>query len=134
MLHRLIFASDAVGSATRSTLSIAQILGVSDRNNRRDRLCSAVVFHEGGILQAVEGARADIDRLMGRLAKDGRHERIRILSDLPIPARFLAEPMAFCDPPADEIDSLLAGRSLTALQAEEAQSLLCRCITLRAAA
>ena len=38
MLHRVIYASEAVGTMGASTLSIAQILGVSEPNNRRDHL------------------------------------------------------------------------------------------------
>src|SRR5690606_20174683 len=38
VLHRVIYASEAVGATGASTLSVAQILGVSERNNRRDHL------------------------------------------------------------------------------------------------
>ncbi|WP_332693668.1 BLUF domain-containing protein, partial [Devosia sp.] len=67
MLHRVIYASEAVGATGATTLSIAQILGVSERNNRRDHLTSCVMFHQGHILQAIEGGRADVDRLIRRL-------------------------------------------------------------------
>ena len=99
MLHRVIYSSESVGATGASTLSIAQILGVSERNNRRDHLTSCVMFHQGHILQAVEGGRADIDRLLRRLLADPRHTGVKILSDMPIPARRLDEPMGLCADP-----------------------------------
>lgn len=99
MLYRLIYVSEAVGSTGVSTLSIAQILGIADRNNRRDRITSGVLFHDGWCLQAMEGARVDIDRLMGRLREDRRHKNIRVLIDKPIAQRRFCEPMSLADDP-----------------------------------
>ena len=106
MLHRLIYASEAVGATGATTLSIAQILGVSERNNRRDHLTSCVMFHQGHILQAIEGGRADLDRLIRRLLEDRRHSGLRILIDTPITARRLDEPMGLCADPAALLDRL----------------------------
>lgn len=127
MLYRVIFVSDAVGPTGTTTLSIAQILGVSERNNRRDDLCSAMLFHGGKILQAVEGARADIDRLMRRISGDPRHNNLRILSDGPIDSRRITGPMALCAVPASEVSRRLGQRDLTQLTAEEARTLLEAC-------
>lgn len=99
MLNRVIYASQAVGSTGTSTLSIAQILGVSARNNRRDDISGCVMFHRGHILQALEGRRADLDRLIRRLLADPRHTGFRILSDMPIPFRRLVEPLDLCGDP-----------------------------------
>ena len=106
MLHRVIYASEAVGATGATTLSIAQILGVSERNNRRDHLTSCVMFHQGHILQAIEGGRADLDRLIRRLLEDRRHSGLRILIDTPITARRLDEPMGLCADPAALLDRL----------------------------
>lgn len=99
MLHRVIYASEAVGATGVSTLSIAQILGHAEGNNRRDHITSCVMFHQGHILQAIEGSRVDIDRLMRRLLTDPRHSGLRILIDTPIAARALHEPMGLCGDP-----------------------------------
>lgn len=99
MLHRVIYASEAVGATGTSTLSVAQILGVSEANNRRGHLTSCVMFHRGHILQAIEGSRTDIDRLMRRLLEDPRHRGLRVLVDQPIRARMLTEPMGLCGDP-----------------------------------
>ncbi|HZW15539.1 MAG TPA: BLUF domain-containing protein [Brevundimonas sp.] len=106
MLHRVIYASEAVGATGATTLSIAQILGVSERNNRRDHLTSCVMFHQGHILQAIEGGRADVDRLIRRLLDDPRHTGLRILSDAPIHARRIDEPMGLCADPAALLERL----------------------------
>ena len=106
MLHRLIYASEAVGATGATTLSIAPILGVSERNNRRDHLTSCVMFHQGHILQAIEGGRADVDRLIRRLLEDRRHSGLRILIDTPITARRLDEPMGLCADPVALLDRL----------------------------
>ena len=123
MLHRVIYASEAVGATGASTLSIAQILGVSGRNNRRDRVSGCLMFHQGHILQALEGHRVDLDRLMRRIIADPRHTGLRVLSDMPIAEHRLHEPMSLCGDPA----TLLAHIGLpciSRLTAPEAEALL----------
>ena len=66
-LHRAIYVSDAVGGAATSLLILAEILGESERNNRREGLTSALMRHGGQFLQIIEGRRADVDRLMAQL-------------------------------------------------------------------
>lgn len=101
MLHRVIYASEAVGATGTSTLSIAQILGVAESNNRRDHITSCVMFHQGHILQVIEGARVDLDRLLKRLRVDPRHTSLRVLLDTPIANRAIEEAMCLCgDAPA----------------------------------
>ncbi|HYD28403.1 BLUF domain-containing protein [Brevundimonas sp.] len=123
MLHRVIYASEAVGATGVSTLSIAQILGVSERNNRRDHLTSCLMFHQGHILQAIEGARADVDRLIRRLLDDPRHSGLRVLIDTPVLARRIDEPMGLCGDPSALLDRV--GLScLSRVTAREAETLL----------
>ncbi|WP_082496055.1 BLUF domain-containing protein [Brevundimonas sp. Leaf363] len=94
MLYRLIYVSDARGAAGANLFVLADILGASERNNRRDRLSGVLVQHDGRFLQQLEGARVDLDRLMGRLRVDPRHGDIRVLHDAPIAARTMHWPMA----------------------------------------
>lgn len=123
MLHRVIYASETVGATGASTLSIAQILGVSDRNNRRDRVSGCLMFHQGHILQALEGGRADLDRLMRRIIADPRHTGLRILSDMPIPERRLQEPMSLCGDPVTLLQQI-GLPCISRLTANEAEALL----------
>lgn len=94
MISRILYVSDAVGAAGENLLSMADILGASDRNNRRDHVSGLLAFHNGRFLQVLEGARADLDRLMRRLQDDSRHTNIRILVDQPIAERTFSWPMA----------------------------------------
>jgi hypothetical protein len=96
----LIYAAETVGSTGASLLSVAQILGAATVNNRRDNITSAVMFHDGWCLQGMEGARADVDRLMRRIRDDRRLRNIRILSDRAVTERRFGEPMGLCDDPA----------------------------------
>ncbi len=123
MLHRVIYASEAVGATGASTLSIAQIIGVSERNNRRDHLTSCVMFHQGHILQVIEGARVDLDRLIRRLLDDPRHTGLRVLGDTPIPARRIDEPMGLCADP-EALLKRVGVNCLSRVTADEAEVLL----------
>ncbi len=123
MLHRVIYASEAVGATGVSTLSVAQILGHAERNNRRDDITSCVMFHQGHILQAIEGGRNDIDRLMRRLLVDPRHSGLRILIDALIIERTLTEPMGLCADPADLLGKL-GLPCLSSITAREAEAIM----------
>ena len=123
MLHRVIYASEAVGATGTSTLSIAQILGVAERNNRRDHITSCVMFHEGHILQIIEGARADVDRLLKRLAIDPRHTGQRILQDRSVSARAIDDAMCLCGDPGAMLDAVGLS-SLSLMTANDAERLL----------
>lgn len=123
MLHRVIYASEAVGATGSSTLSIAQILGIAERNNRRDHVTSCVMFHQGHILQVIEGARIDVDRLLKRLTVDPRHTSQRILQDRPVTARAIDEAMCLCGDPAAMLRA--AGvECLSMMTANDAERLL----------
>lgn len=123
MLHRVIYASEAVGATGTSTLSIAQILGIAERNNRRDHITSCVMFHQGHILQIIEGARADVDRLLKRLAVDPRHTGQRILQDRPVAGRAIEDPMCLCGDAAAMLDAVGLS-SLSLMTANDAERLL----------
>ena len=123
MLHRVIYASEAVGPTGVSTLSIAQILGVSEVNNRRDGITAAIMFHRGHIVQVVEGKRVDIDRLMRRLLADRRHTGLRILVDTPIADRLLNDPVSVCPDPQSALRGAGVGE-ISRLTANEAEALL----------
>ena len=80
--------------------SLAQILGISDANNRRDHICSAMLLHEGRMVQVLEGKRADIDRLLRRMERDLRLRRLQILADQTIQTRVLTEAAGYCPEPS----------------------------------
>lgn len=97
-LFRIVYVSDAVGAAADNLLALIDIIGVSDRNNRRDQLTGVMMRCDGRFFQAIEGRRVDLDRLMNRLRADPRHVGMRILSDRRIVERlFPASAMAQVD-------------------------------------
>lgn len=99
MLVRVVYVSELVGTTGQSALSMAQIVGVSDVNNRRDHICSAMLFHGGQVVQVIEGQRADVDRLLRRLNADPRLGRLRIVGDQIIATRELTEAVTICHDP-----------------------------------
>jgi hypothetical protein len=123
-LHRAIYVSDTVGEAATSLLVLAEILGASERNNRRDSLTGVLMRHGGRFLQAIEGRRADVDRLMDRLRADPRHQNVRLLSDQDVPVRLFPEwPMILAQmtPAAARV---LNGAGLDQLSPDRAEVLL----------
>jgi hypothetical protein len=118
-LFRIVYVSEAVGAASDGLMPLIDIVGASDRNNRRDHLTGVLLRHERRFLQAIEGTRADLDRLMARLAGDKRHKNIRILSDEPIQQRLFPDwGMARVDPTREVADFL--DRAMDAMNGVEA--------------
>lgn len=103
-------------------MSIAQILGASDVNNRRDHLTGVLLSHAGWFMQVVEGGRPDLDRLIGRLRADPRHRKMAVLFDGPVGGRrFGSRAMAQAEV-TDRVEALLAGRYLRTLTLAEAEA------------
>lgn len=123
LLHHIIYSSKATGATGMTTLSLAQILGESEANNRRDHITSCLMFHQGQFLQLMEGARSDLDRLVRRLQADPRHTGMKFLVDSPIHARRLDAPMALLTD-ADDMLRRLGLASLSSITAPEAMALL----------
>jgi len=127
VLYRLVFVSDAAGPAAQSTQSIAEILGASASNNRRDEITGVMLFHRGQIAQIVEGARHDLDRLMSRLSRDARHRRMTVLVDRPVVQRRHHHAMRLCDLADRTVETTTGGRRLSDLSGAEIEALLSAC-------
>lgn len=123
LLHHIIYSSKTTGVTGMTTLSLAQILGESEANNRRDHITACLVFHQGQFLQLMEGARSDLDRLVRRLQADPRHTGMKFLVDSPIHSRRLDAPMALLTD-ADDMLRRLGLTSLSSITAPEAMALL----------
>lgn len=122
MLQRAIYVSDAVGTAGGSILSIAQILGASDVNNRRDDLKGLLIFHRGQFLQVIEGARTDLDRLLQRLRRDPRHENMRMMVNGAADGRPVgAHPMAPVDI-SGPVEAMIGDRTLDRLSLAQVEA------------
>lgn len=130
MFQRAIYVSDAVGTAGGSILSIAQILGAADANNRRDHLTGALIFHRGQFMHLIEGARVDVDRLIRRLGEDPRHTNLRFLTNGPAHGRrFGALPMAQVEVKG-EIAELIGDRTLDGLTRPQVDAIFLTAVAL----
>ncbi|MBJ7318625.1 MAG: BLUF domain-containing protein [Brevundimonas sp.] len=124
LLYRVLLVSETVAAVERSPLMLADILGASERNNRRDMIGSAMMFHEGQAAMMLEGMRADLDRLITRLLSDGRHRNLKIVEDRPIVHRRVAEPVKLNAMSPHQAGEYLGGRRLDQLAASVLERLL----------
>jgi hypothetical protein len=89
-LHRIVYCSQAARPDI-ALQSLAEILAVSDRNNRRDHLTGVLLVSKGRFFQVLEGAAQDLDRAMNRIRLDPRHHDIAVVSRAPIAARLFGQ-------------------------------------------
>jgi hypothetical protein len=90
VLERLAYCSRA-NVSMESLVVIADILAVSQRNNRRDGITGALVFSDGAFFQTVEGSPQALDSLLRRLAEDTRHGDLKIVFRAPVCGRIFAD-------------------------------------------
>ena len=89
-LERLVYCSRA-GVDTGSLQVIAELLGVSQRNNARDGLTGALAVNDGWFLQVIEGPPHAIDALLKRLGDDPRHTELEVLSRRAVSGRLFPD-------------------------------------------
>ena len=75
---RLIYRSRAAGKLDCG-VELPRILACSVRNNSPHGLTGALSFYCGEFVQVLEGRPGQIQQLLGVLARDTRHENMRIL-------------------------------------------------------
>lgn len=90
-LFRIVYVSQAAGAAASGLMPLVDIIGVSDRNNRRDQVTGVLTRHEGRFLQVLEGTRADLDRTLARVKADNRHGDLDILCDCAVTTRLFPD-------------------------------------------
>jgi FAD-dependent sensor of blue light len=73
-MYHLVYLSSA-----RQLLSdedITDILTRSRANNERNNITGILLYHDGGILQVIEGEKSTITGLYGKLLQDHRHHNV----------------------------------------------------------
>lgn len=85
-LQRIVYCSRAA-RPDLALAALAEILAVSDRNNRRDGLTGVLLISQGRFFQVLEGAAQDLDRTMNRIRLDPRHHDVELVSRHPIKSR-----------------------------------------------
>lgn len=85
-LQRIVYRSQAA-RPDLALQALAEVLAVSDRNNRRDGLTGVLLISRGRFFQVLEGAAQDLDRTMSRIRLDPRHHDVEVVSRRLIPSR-----------------------------------------------
>lgn len=111
-IHQLVYASRATFQPTDNgggvEPEVARILMQSRRNNPRRGLVGALYYGDGCFFQCLEGPRASIDDLFGRLQADPRHRDVLVLRRHEIAAPSFAEWSMKYVPTAGDVQTLLA--------------------------
>lgn len=84
-MHILIYLSSA--SYLFSEDELIKILNTSRQNNARLDITGLLLYHEGSILQILEGEEQTLTRLFNTISMDSRHKRIIKMIDLSISER-----------------------------------------------
>lgn len=83
-LTRVVYYSEALDG---DALNIDQLLAISYRNNRRDRITGFLLLNEGYFLQTLEGSRTHVNALYARILRDGRHKNVTLMQFVDIKKR-----------------------------------------------
>ncbi len=95
-LIQVIYASAAAPPFTPEALRT--LLAKSRARNSLYGVSGMLLYHEGSILQVLEGPEDAVDRILSSVTKDVRHNKLRYLSRGPILRReFEAWSMGFID-------------------------------------
>jgi hypothetical protein len=77
-LERLAYCSEAV-QPDMALIMLADIIAVSDQNNRRDGLTGALLVSRGRFFQVLEGPTYALDRAFARIEADPRHRNLDVV-------------------------------------------------------
>ena len=79
MLNFIVYTSDYSG--TNINKDMADIRKASVRNNSVNKITGVLFHHQGRFLQAIEGEKQALEKLMLKIQTDVRHENIEVLID-----------------------------------------------------
>lgn len=77
MLARLIYVSEAAAGIALG--EVEAILKVARQKNHADDISGMLLFDRQSFLQCLEGDAEKLTGLLGRLVKDARHQRVKLL-------------------------------------------------------
>jgi hypothetical protein len=89
MIRSVLYVSAA--SRALDPAELAAIVDLSRRNNARDGITGMLLYHDGNIMQAIEGPDAAIGTLLDRLRRDTRHRRLTVILEGERPDREFGE-------------------------------------------
>ncbi len=74
MTYQLVYLSSA--SELYSRQALLDILQISRYNNSRANITGLLLYHEGNIIQFLEGEQEAVENLYNKIAKDHRHKGV----------------------------------------------------------
>jgi hypothetical protein len=92
-------------TAPFSPADLSELLQKARANNEGHEITGLLLYHQGSFLQVLEGEEDQVAAVVGRIERDQRHERLRLLYRGEIEQRSFGEwRMGFCKPArAEEI-------------------------------
>lgn len=87
--HRLVYTSSAFGPFDQATLD--EIVEVARRRNGADGITGMLLYHDGNILQVLEGPRENVIACYDRIEKDPRHHGCIVLQSEGVAGRTFAQ-------------------------------------------
>ena len=87
-MHMLCYTSHYTGSDITSDLK--KIMATSKKNNLTDEITGVLFYHNGSFIQVIEGEKNHLIKLMNKIQKDSRHNKVSILIDKEINKRYLS--------------------------------------------
>ncbi|OON69611.1 BLUF domain-containing protein [Hymenobacter sp. CRA2] len=101
-MHRIIYVSTATEPFI--TDKLRQLLHQSRLKNARYHVTGVLLYHEGRIMQVLEGAEAPVRYLYELIAQDPRHAGVIKIADEPVAARSFAQwHMSYWEQEPDEL-------------------------------
>lgn len=125
MLTQIVYASSAVGALRGDDL--AQILRVSRERNAAAGVTGALLYHDGNVIQVLEGPAEAVEAVYARVEADPRHRGVMTLYRAPTAERAFPDwSMGLCRPDdlGDEHDGVRSLFDVTAPGPERARRLL----------
>lgn len=97
-INRLVYVSRATADAASSFEAVvAEVVGVSQRNNARVGVTGLLMATGGWFLQALEGPRPEISAAFARIVQDPRHEVLELIQAGPVDGRLFGR-WSMCAP------------------------------------
>lgn len=77
MIHQLVYISAAEKEFSEEELQ--ELLVKARENNEALDISGMLLFHKGSFIQALEGSKANVEKLYEKIGKDDRHSETRVL-------------------------------------------------------
>ncbi|MCU0949481.1 MAG: BLUF domain-containing protein [Burkholderiaceae bacterium] len=84
-LAQLVYTSRAVHKLDATDLQ--ELVEAADKNNWRDEITGALLYHPGQVIEVLEGTPEDVSACFARISRDPRHRDCTLLAMRPISRR-----------------------------------------------